>query len=81
MGELVRSFEKLLGQKEAAELLGIHPEMLRRIAVRGEIPPLKVGRYWKYRASALEGWVSSRLNCFGLSCREKVDLETKGDSP
>lgn len=51
-------FEKLLGQEQAAELLGIHPEMLRRMAVRGEIPALKVGRYWKYRASALEAWVS-----------------------
>jgi excisionase family DNA binding protein len=80
MSELVRSFEKLLGQKEAAELLGIHPEMLRRMAVRGEIPALKVGRYWKYRASALEAWVSSRLNCSGLSCRER-SISDKGDLP
>lgn len=74
-------FEKLLNQEQAAELLGIHPETLRRMAVRGEIPALKVGRYWKYRASALEAWVSSRLNCSRLSCREKVDFSEKGDLP
>jgi excisionase family DNA binding protein len=68
------SFEKLLSQEEAAELLGIHSETLRRMAVRGEVPALKVGRFWKYRGSALDSWVSSRLNCSSLSCREKVDL-------
>ena len=67
-------FEKLLNQEEAAELLGIHPETLRRMAVRGEIPALRVGRFWKFRGSALDAWVSSRLKCSGLSCREKVDL-------
>jgi excisionase family DNA binding protein len=68
-----RPFERLLSQGEAADLLGIHPETLRRMSIRGEIPALKVGRFWKYRGSALDEWVSSRLNCRGLSCREKVD--------
>ena len=68
------SFEKLLSQQDAAELLGIHPETLRRMAVRGEIPALKVGRFWKFRVSGLEAFVSSKLNCSSLSCREKVDL-------
>jgi excisionase family DNA binding protein len=68
------SFEKLLSQEEAAELLGIHSETLRRMAVRGEVPALKVGRFWKYRGSALDAWVSSRLHCSSLSCREEVDL-------
>ena len=75
------SFEKLLSHEEAAQLLGIHPETLRRMAVRGEVPALKVGRFWKYRASTLDGWVSERLNCCRLSCREKVDLTMKGDVP
>lgn len=69
-------FEKLLKQEEAAELLGIHPETLRRMAVRGEIPALKVGRFWKYRGSALEVWVRARLKYSRLSCREK---DKKGD--
>jgi excisionase family DNA binding protein len=73
-GSVETPFEPLLSHKEAAELLGINRETLRRMAVRGEVPALKVGRFWKYRASALDSWVSSRLKCSGLSCREKVDL-------
>ena len=75
------SFEKLLSQEEAAELLGIHPETLRRMAVRGYVPALKVGRFWKYRGSALDAWVASRLKYTGLSCREKVDSEIKERIP
>jgi excisionase family DNA binding protein len=73
MSQMEHGFEKLLSQRDAAELLGIHPETLRRMAVLGEIPALKVGRFWKYRASALDSWVSSRLEYSRLSCREKVD--------
>jgi excisionase family DNA binding protein len=58
---LASCFEKLLGQEHTAELLGIHPETLRRMTIRGEIPALRVGRFWKYRASSLEAWVRSRL--------------------
>jgi excisionase family DNA binding protein len=67
-------FEPLLRHKDAAKLLDVGAEKLRQMAVRGEVPALKVGRFWKYRCSALDEWVSSRLNCGGLSCREKVDL-------
>jgi excisionase family DNA binding protein len=73
MSELEQGFEKLLSHEDAAELLDIHPETLRRMAVRDEIPALRVGRFWKYRASALDAWVSSRLKYSGLSCPEKVD--------
>jgi excisionase family DNA binding protein len=74
MSEMEQAFEKLLSQKDAAELFGVHPETLRRMAVRGEIPALKVGRFWKFRGSAVDKWVSSGLNSSRLSCREKVDL-------
>jgi excisionase family DNA binding protein len=73
-GVMEGPFEKLLSQREAASLLGIHPETIRRMAVRGEVPALKVGRFWKFRASELDAWVSSKLKCSRLSCREKVDL-------
>jgi excisionase family DNA binding protein len=55
MNELEQAFEKLLGQKEAADLLGIHPETLRRMAVRGDIPALKVGRFWNFET---RHWIS-----------------------
>jgi excisionase family DNA binding protein len=72
--EVETLFEPLLSHKEAAALLDINRETLRRMAVRGEIPAYKVGRFWKYRRSELDAWVKSRLNFPGLSCRQKVDL-------
>ena len=66
---MAESLEKLIGQKKAAERLDIHPETLRRLSVRGEIPSLKIGRFWKYLPSALDAWVRSRLNSSRLSCR------------
>jgi excisionase family DNA binding protein len=53
--------EKLLTSKEVGEVLGVHPKVAERMAKRGELPGLKVGRFWRYRASALDGWINSRL--------------------
>lgn len=53
--------ERLLTNKEVGKVLGIHPQVVNRMAARGELPALKVGKYWRYRASALDGWINSRL--------------------
>lgn len=53
--------EPPLTSKEASQVLRIHPKVLERMAKRGEIPALKVGKFWRYRASALDGWINSRL--------------------
>jgi excisionase family DNA binding protein len=41
-------FEPLLSHKEAAALLRMSRETLRSMAACGEVPALKVGRFWKY---------------------------------
>jgi excisionase family DNA binding protein len=51
------SFEPLLDDKRAGEMLGLHPKTLQRLARRGEIPAVRIGRYWRYRASALNQWI------------------------
>jgi excisionase family DNA binding protein len=61
--------ERLLTSKEVGELLGIHPKVCERMAQRGEIPALKVSRFWRYRASALDGWINSRLQSDRTPCR------------
>src|ERR1035437_872170 len=43
--------ETLLTSKEASQVLKIHPKVLERMAKRGEVPALKVGKFWRYRAS------------------------------
>ena len=50
-------FEPLLDDGQAGEMLGLHPKTIQRLARRGEIPAVRIGRYWRYRASALNHWV------------------------
>ena len=52
------SFEPLLTPEQAAKILGgMHPKTLMRMARRGEVPAIKLGRYWYFRASSLNAWI------------------------
>jgi excisionase family DNA binding protein len=61
--------EALLTTKEASQILKIHPKVLERMAKRGEVPALKVGKFWRYRATALDAWINSRLQSGSQVCR------------
>ena len=50
-------FEPLLDEKQAGEMLGLHPKTLQRLARQGEIPAIRIGRYWRFRASSLNVWI------------------------
>jgi len=54
-------FEALLGLEQAAELLELHPDTLKRKTQRGEIQALKIGKRWRFRASLLDAWVRCKL--------------------
>jgi excisionase family DNA binding protein len=56
------SFEQLLDSTTAAALLKIHRKTLERMALRGEIPGHKIGKFWRFRASELDEWLRSRVN-------------------
>jgi excisionase family DNA binding protein len=49
-------FEPLLDSNEAAELLKIHPKTLQRMARRGEVPCIQIGKLWRFRGSELNAW-------------------------
>ena len=68
---LTPSFEPLLDNAAAAELLNIHPKTLQRMARRGEIPAVRIGRYWRFRASGLDSWVRSQINSSRQPCRSE----------
>ncbi len=59
----------LVGEKEAAVILGVTPGTLQvwRSTGRYAIPFLKVGRLVKYRRSALENWLVSRTRLSGAT--------------
>lgn len=56
----VTEFEPLLDSEEAANLLRIHPKTLQKMARRGEIQGIHVGRLWRFRASDLDEWLFAR---------------------
>lgn len=55
------NFERLLDSDEAASLLGIHKKTLQRMARNGEVPGFQIGDLWRFRASALNEWLASKL--------------------
>jgi excisionase family DNA binding protein len=66
--------ERLLTSKEASEVLKIHPKVLERMAKRGEVPALKIGKFWRYRASTLDAWINSRLQSGRQPCRMETSF-------
>ncbi len=61
-------FEPLLNDEQAARLLGnMHPRTLQRLARTRVVPAIKIGRFWFFRASALNEWIdvqSEHRPCF-----------------
>jgi excisionase family DNA binding protein len=53
--------ETLLDSIEAAKLLRIHPKTLQRMARKGEIPALQIGKLWRFSPSALLVWEQEKL--------------------
>lgn len=54
-------FERLLDSQEVAELMKVHPETVKRRARSGEIPGIKFGKLWRFRASILEAYVREKI--------------------
>jgi excisionase family DNA binding protein len=50
-------FEPLLDTEEAAALLRIHPKTLQRMARKGEVVAIQIGKLWRFRRSALNRWL------------------------
>jgi excisionase family DNA binding protein len=56
-----KDFERLLGVPEAAKLLCVHPKTLQAMARAGSVPCVRMGKYWRFRASSLDVWVRNQL--------------------
>ncbi len=66
------NFEPLLSDVQAGELLGLHPKTVQRLARRGEIPAVRIGRYWRYRASTLNEWIDVHSTCQSPASLERT---------
>jgi len=69
---MANAIERLLTSGEVGEILGIHPKVVERMAKRGEVPALKVGKFWRYHASSLDGWIQERLQSNCQPCRTET---------
>ncbi len=49
----------VLTAKEAAQLLSVHVETIRRLARAGDIPAFKVGKDWRFRREVLLRWADT----------------------
>jgi excisionase family DNA binding protein len=77
LGNTIAQCEPLIGAEQAAGLLSIHPKTLKRLAAEGRIPAMKIGKLWRFRASALDTWMKSQIQCGRHPCPfEKGSNET-----
>ena len=60
---------------QAAEFLGVHPETVRRLARKGEIPAFKVGKDWRFQREALVRWIEAHQLSGRRPCVLAVDDE------
>lgn len=51
-------FEPLLDTEEAAALLKVHPKTLQKLARAGIVVGIRIGKLWRFRASALDAWLA-----------------------
>jgi excisionase family DNA binding protein len=54
-------FEPLLDSQQTADLMHVHPETVKRRARNGEIPGMKFGKVWRFRASGLEAYIRNLM--------------------
>jgi excisionase family DNA binding protein len=54
---------------EAAQYLRISPRTLTRMARRGEIPSIQIGRLWRFRRADLDEWLTRKVNLVSYPCR------------
>ena len=63
------AFEAIWTSDEAAIYLRIHPRTITRMAKRGEIPSIQIGRLWRFRRCDLDEWLMRKVNSVSYPCR------------
>lgn len=56
-----KQVEILLDSNEAAAVLGVHPRTLQRMAHRGQIAGVQVGKLWRFRPSTISAWIDHSM--------------------
>lgn len=56
------TFKPLLTADEAAGHLRIHVKTIQKLAREQRVPCVRMGKYWRFRLSALDLWVTAQQN-------------------
>ena len=51
----------LFDSDEAAKIMNVHPKTLQKLARKGIVHGVYVGKLWRFRASTIEGWIQRQL--------------------
>jgi len=63
--------EPLLTAKHVAELLAVPESWVREATRDGRLPHLRLGRYRRYQASAIEAWLSEQSHASHRDLRSR----------
>lgn len=72
------SCEPLITAEEAAAILRLHPKTVKEMAAEGRIPGMKIGSVWRFRASALDAWITNHLSRLGDTISAPFAAAAKG---
>ncbi|HEY1743832.1 MAG TPA: helix-turn-helix domain-containing protein [Granulicella sp.] len=53
--------ERLLDSDEAAKIMNVHPKTLQKLARKGIVRGIHVGKLWRFRASTIEDWIQRQF--------------------
>ena len=53
--------ERLLDSDEAAQIMNVHPKTLQKLARKGIVRGLHIGKLWRFRASGIEEWIDRQM--------------------
>jgi excisionase family DNA binding protein len=53
--------EPLIDAAAAAKIIGVCAKTVKRLAIRKTIPAVRLGKYWRFRASALDEWIRNEM--------------------
>jgi excisionase family DNA binding protein len=54
------SIDRLLDAEAVADWLSVTPAWVHEMARNGEMPAIKLGRYWRFSRQAIEAWLVER---------------------
>jgi excisionase family DNA binding protein len=53
--------EPLLDSGEAASIMKIHPKTLQKLARKGIVRGIHIGKLWRFRLSEIERWIDHQM--------------------